>query len=41
MEVGEFNCQGDQDGELEMIFCDPGTSKGGLLSQGIAAGINS
>ncbi|KAL6146899.1 hypothetical protein ACLB2K_057575 [Fragaria x ananassa] len=37
MELGEFHCQGDEDGELEMICCEvkTGMSKSGLLVQGI------
>ncbi|PRQ41590.1 putative phloem protein [Rosa chinensis] len=37
MELGEFHCQGDEDGELEMICCEieTGMSKRGLLVQGI------
>lgn len=37
MELGEFHCRGDEDGELEMICCEikTGMSKRGLLVQGI------
>lgn len=37
MELGEFHCRGDEDGELEMICCEikTGQSKSGLLVQGI------
>ncbi|XP_062003902.1 putative F-box protein PP2-B12 [Rosa rugosa] len=35
MELGEFHCQGDEDGELEMIFCETSMGKSGLLVQGM------
>ncbi|XP_062011713.1 putative F-box protein PP2-B12 [Rosa rugosa] len=37
MELGEYHCQGDEDGELEMICCEieTGMGKGGLIVQGI------
>ncbi|PIA63121.1 hypothetical protein AQUCO_00200860v1 [Aquilegia coerulea] len=35
MELGEFHCQGDEDGELEMICCQIRGATGGILVQGI------
>ncbi|XP_050381146.1 putative F-box protein PP2-B12 [Argentina anserina] len=35
MELGEFHCQGDEEGELEMICCETSRGKSGLLVQGI------
>ncbi|KAM5561830.1 putative F-box protein PP2-B12 [Rosa sericea] len=35
MELGEYHCQEDEDGELEMICCETSMGKSGLLVQGI------
>ncbi|KAL6146898.1 hypothetical protein ACLB2K_057574 [Fragaria x ananassa] len=35
MELGEFHCQGDEDCELEMTYCETSMGRSGLLVEGI------